>query len=187
VDGCPFPAILGLDFLQRTQMKLNLPVKTYGFGFALEKVGLFGVEIPVGDCEPFLHQLCVSVSDLNSVAHVRPKELCAETLREEYPRLFTSSVGTATCMPYVIELSDNTPVRSPPYRCAPPKLQKFKKIVNELLEQGVVRPSKSQYASPAFLVDKKDGGSRLVVDYRKVNAKIVFDSYPLSTIDQAFQ
>ena len=89
--------------------------------------------------------------------------------------------------PYVIELSDNTPVRSPPYRCAPPKLQKFKKIVNELLEEGVVRPSKSQYASPAFLVDKKGGGSRLVVDYRKVNAKIVFDSYQLPTIDQAFQ
>ena len=145
------------------------------------------MEIPGEDCEPFLHQLCMTVSDLNSIAHVRPKQLCAETLREEYPRLFTSSVGTATCTPYEIELSDNTPVRSPPYRCAPPKLQIFKKIVNELLEQGVVRPSKSQYASPAFLIDKNSGGSRLVVVYRKVNAKIVFDSYPLPTTDQAFQ
>jgi len=27
----------------------------------------------------------------------------------------------------------------------------------------------------------------MVVDYRKVNAKIVFDSYPMSTIDQAFE
>jgi len=129
----------------------------------------------------------MTVSDLNSVAHVRPKQLCTETLREEYPRLFTSSVGTATCTPYVIELSDSTPVRSPPYWCAPRKLQVFKKMVNELLEQGVVRPSKSQYASPAFLIDKNSGGSRLVVDYRKVNAKIIFDSYPLPTIDQAFQ
>ena len=29
LDGGPFPAILGLDFLQRTQMTLNLPAKTW--------------------------------------------------------------------------------------------------------------------------------------------------------------
>jgi hypothetical protein len=63
----------------------------------------------------------------------------------------------------------------------------FKTMVNELLEQGVIRPSKSPYASPAFLVPKNGGGFRLVVDYRKVNSKIIFDSYPMPTIDQAFE
>jgi hypothetical protein len=58
-------------------------------------------------------------------------------------------------------------------------------MVNQLLEQGVVRPSKSPYVSPAFLVAKKDGGFQLVVDYRKINSKIVFDSYPMPTIEQA--
>jgi len=58
-------------------------------------------------------------------------------------------------------------------------------MVNELLQQGVVRPSKSPYASPAFLVPKRDRGFRLVVDYRKVNSKVVFDSYPMPTIEQA--
>ena len=108
-------------------------------------------------------------------------------LRGEYPLFFTLSVGTAKCAPYEIKLSDTTPVRSPPYRCAPPKLEVFKKMVNELLEQGVVRPSKSQYASPAFLVPKNSGEYRLVVDYRRINSKIVFNSYPLPTIDQAFE
>ena len=59
--------------------------------------------------------------------------------------------------------------------------------MNELLEQGVVRPSKSQYASPAFFVPKGGGGFRIVVDYRKFNSKIVFDSYPMPTIEQAFE
>jgi len=36
-------------------------------------------------------------------------------------------------------------------------------------------------------VPEGEGGSRLVVDYRKVNAKILFDSYPMPTIDQAFE
>ena len=60
-------------------------------------------------------------------------------------------------------------------------------MVNELMEQGVVRPSKSPYASPAFLVPKNGGGFRMVVDYRKVNSKIVFDSYPMPTIEQALE
>ena len=69
----------------------------------------------------------------------------------------------------------------------PPKLAIFKKIVDDLLEQGVARPSKSQYASPAFFVPKGGGGYHMVVDYRKVNAKVVFDSYPMPTIEQAFE
>jgi transposase InsO family protein len=60
-------------------------------------------------------------------------------------------------------------------------------MVDELLAQGTVKHSKSPYASPAFLVPKGKGEYRLVVDYRKLNAKIRFDSYPLPTIDQAFE
>jgi hypothetical protein len=60
-------------------------------------------------------------------------------------------------------------------------------VVDELLEQGVVRPSKSPYASPAFLVPKSGGGYRMVVDNRKVNGKVVLDSYPMSTVEQAFK
>ena len=186
LNNGPFPVILGLDFLRHTSMTIDLPSRTFGFTFAPNRVGSFMTKSDNGGEEPFLNELCIKAKEMSTIAQVRPKELCAETLREEYPLVFSSSVGTAKCTPYQIELSDDTPVRSPQYRCAPPKLQIFKGIVNELLEQGVVRPSKSQYASPAFLVPKNSGGFRLVVDYRKVNTKIVFDSYPLPTIDQAF-
>jgi hypothetical protein len=60
-------------------------------------------------------------------------------------------------------------------------------MVDELLDQGIVRHSKSPYASPAFLVPKGKADYRLVVDYRKVNSKIKFDCYPLPTIDEAFE
>ena len=80
----------------------------------------------------------------------------------ELPAVFSSALGTANCAPYEIESTDPTPVRSSLYRCAPPKLAIFRTMVNELLEQGVVRPSKSPYASPAFLVPKSAGGFRMV-------------------------
>ena len=31
------------------------------------------------------------------------------------------------------------------------------------------------------------GGFRLLVDYRKVNSRVVFDSYPMPTFEQAFE
>jgi len=67
-----------------------------------------------------------------------------------------------------------------------PTFKKFKLLVNELLEQGVVRPSKSQYANPDILFQKCETDVRIIVEYRKVNAKILFDSYPMLSIYQAF-
>ena len=59
--------------------------------------------------------------------------------------------------------------------------------MEDLLKKGVVRPSKSPFASPAVLLPKSGGGYRMVVDYRKVNKKSCFDSYPLPKIEPAFQ
>ena len=51
----------------------------------------------------------------------------------------------------------------------------------------MIRPSKSQYASTTFQVPKSGCDFRLVVDYRKVNSKITFDSYPMSSVVQSFE
>jgi len=58
---------------------------------------------------------------------------------------------------YEIELVDQVPVRSPPYHCAPPKL-KILEFVEDLLKKGMVRPSKSPYTSPAFLLLSREEG-----------------------------
>jgi len=41
--------------------------------------------------------------------------------------------------------------------------------VEDLLQKGVVQPSKSPYMSPEFLLPKSVGGYRMVVDYCTVN------------------
>ena len=92
-----------------------------------------------------------------------PEGVNARSIMTEFPGLFSPTVGTAHVTPYEIELTDVASVRSPPYRCAPPKLEIFRGIVNEMQEQGVVRPSKSPYASPAFLGPKGKDAFRIVV------------------------
>ena len=45
----------------------------------------------------------------------------------------------------------------------------LQKELDKMFEQGVMHASISPWASPLVMVDKKDGGIRLCVDYRKVN------------------
>jgi uncharacterized protein YqgQ len=63
------------------------------------------------------------------------------------------------------------------------KLELLKTEVNKLLEAGIIERSNSAYASPVLLVDKKDGSSRMVTDFRRLNVSTVFDPYPNARID----
>ena len=51
--------------------------------------------------------------------------------------------------------------------------------MEELLETGMIRPSKSPFASPVLFVKKPDGSLRFCVDYRMLNAVTIKDRFPL--------
>ena len=58
------------------------------------------------------------------------------------------------------------------------------KHVKEMLENKVIEPSKSPWASRVVLVKKKDGSSRFCIDYRRLNAITKKDAYPIPRIDE---
>lgn len=82
-----------------------------------------------------------------------------------------------------ILVTKDMPVSSPPHRLTMDKREKIKKIVQGLLDEGKVRYTTSPYASPAFLVPKKDGEMRMVIDYRKLNDITVAEPYPIPRMD----
>jgi len=73
-----------------------------------------------------------------------------------------------------------------PYRAALNKRHLIDEEIDKMLSLGVIRPSRSEWASPVTLVPKSDGTTRFCVDFRAVNAITVKDRYPLPLIDDIF-
>ena len=69
------------------------------------------------------------------------------------------------------------------YRMAPAELTELKKQIEELLEKQFIRPSVSPWGASVLLVKKKNGSSKLCVDYRQLNKITIKNKYPLPRID----
>ncbi|XGW04219.1 hypothetical protein V3C99_015402, partial [Haemonchus contortus] len=86
-----------------------------------------------------------------------------------------------------IDTGDSPPIRM---KARPVPLgvrPKLRELLLDLVRRKVIEPSKSDWAFPIVLVEKKDGSIRLCVDYRELNKKIKLDAYPLPNIEAVLQ
>jgi len=80
-------------------------------------------------------------------------------------------------------VSGISPISMAPYRMAPAKLVELKKQIKELMAKQFIRPNTSLWGALVLLVKKKDGSSRLCVDYRQLNKMTIKNKYSLPRID----
>ena len=83
-----------------------------------------------------------------------------------------------------IPLNSDKPVCVPQYPLPRAARDAVKERVQEFLDAGIIKPSKSGYNSPVWMVPKKDGKWRLCVDFREVNKLMIHDPFPLPKIDE---
>ncbi|KAJ1580307.1 hypothetical protein NDA11_003568 [Ustilago hordei] len=76
------------------------------------------------------------------------------------------------------------PPQGPLYLKGPKEMSKLRRYLDENLEKGFIRPSKSLARSPVLFIPKKDGGLRLCVDYRGLNEITVKNRAPLPLIEE---
>ena len=101
--------------------------------------------------------------------------------------LFDGDLGYCDVLKHSIPTTTDKPVYLP-HRQIPVQLQQeVRKCLESWLKQGIIRPSKSPYASQVVIVRKKTGEICLCVDFRKLNAISIRDYFPLPRIEEALQ
>ena len=125
------------------------------------------------------------------------KSECPETHKNELRRILREyrdilarqgePVGLCNLYQPSITLDTDRPVYIPQYPVPYGMRESMKESVNEFLEAGIIQYSKSPYNAPTLMVKKKDGGGRMVVDYRHLNKHVKTDCYPLPRIAQILE
>ncbi|XP_061988451.1 uncharacterized protein LOC133706921 [Rosa rugosa] len=134
---------------------------------------------------------------------IRPQDQCADAvtlsamtltpsqcsdigkLQKEFKDLFHDAQGLPPrrAVEHEIHLVGDSPLPNLGlYRTSLTESEEIKKQIQELIEQGVIKPSCSPCGSPVLLVPK-DGGWRMCIDYRALKKITIKNRYPLPRID----
>ena len=98
-------------------------------------------------------------------------------------------LGVASTVMHRIPTIDDIPINVKQYKIPISLKDEVERQVQELLKDGIIKPSTSPYNSPLWIVPKKMDVSgkqkwRLVSDFRLLNGKTISDGHPLPDITQ---
>ena len=96
-----------------------------------------------------------------------------ERLPEENHNAFVEDerqIGTTPLIEMSINTGDHLPIAKKPYALALKHYHWVRDETDKLLEAGVIQESHSSWSAPIVVVPKCDGGKRLCMDFRALNA-----------------
>ena len=110
-------------------------------------------------------------------------------LLREFETLFDGTLGDWDTEPIHLRLKPGaTPFHGRPFPIPRIHLETLKKEVARLEEIGVLkRQPDSEWASPTFIIPKKNKTVRFISDFREVNKRIVRTPYPIPKISTVLQ
>ena len=104
------------------------------------------------------------------------------TIVGKWVKLF-EGLGRTHVVEHHIDTGTASPIRLPSYRVPHHLLEKARDQVQQMIRDGVVEKSSSEWSSPIILIRKSSGDIRVVIDFRKLNNVSKKDAYPMPRID----
>ena len=109
-------------------------------------------------------------------------------LLSKYSHIFSESdsdLGRSGIIKHQIPTGEARPIKQPMRRIPVHLRDEVDQQIDRMLEENIIQPSTSPWASGIVIVKKKDGTSRFCVDYRRLNDVTIKDAYPLPRIDES--
>jgi hypothetical protein len=122
------------------------------------------------------------VSECTNLTKIEQEKL--HSLLDKYDDLFDGTLGTWKTTPVELELKpDATPHHSRAYPVPHSQEKQLREEVERMVKLGVMRKvNRSEWASPAFTIAKKDNTLRSIADLRELNKRIKRKPYPIPKI-----
>ena len=168
---------LPLHFINHSDHEVVIPKHSYVR--AMEKVQESDEDISYASTspEPVSHHVlsdCLAQSDL-----LPNQRQPLYNVLQENSDVFGSSIANLTSTPLIkhyISTGNAKPIKQRAYRASHHHHKEIKKQVEEMLQNGIIKPSVSPWASPVVMV-KKDKTLQLYIDYWSLNKATIKDSY----------
>ena len=110
-----------------------------------------------------------------------------QELLQKYEKVFQNipmQLPPERSIEHIIEVKPGSNlVKVKPYRYPHHQKTEIERLVQDLLNCGVITKSRSPYATLVVLVRKKDGSFRLCIDYRGLNKITVKNKFPVPFIN----
>jgi hypothetical protein len=192
-----YDVVLGIEWLMTQEPNMwNFDSLTMQFQWGEHIVTLNGLSptrLSLKDGHHFLKSstsrnkvvlLQLYAQELANLSNTIPEPL--QEIVQEFESIFVEAKGLPPPRfhDHQILLKGTQPISVNPYRYPYYQKTEIEKIICELLESRVIRPSQSPFFAHVLLVRKLDGCWRMCVDYRALNQDTIKDKYPIPIIDE---
>lgn len=96
-------------------------------------------------------------------------------------------LGRTNLVEHQVDTGNSEPFKPPLRRVPIMQREILEREIENMLQNDIIEPSDSPYASPVCLVKKKDGSVRFCIDYRRLNSQTKKDAFPLLRIDESLE
>lgn len=125
----------------------------------------------------------VSTEDINAPEEFKTKIVQLINQNKDLFANKDSELTHTSTVKMQIDTGDHPPIKLKPYRTPLNNRKIIDDTIDEMLEANIIRRSRSEWAFPVVIVDKKDGSKRFCVDFRKLNRISKSMQFPLPLID----